>query len=228
MPIINMVYKKKKWWKPWANTLLYLPLESNITDQSWNSRSTSATNVSFTTVWWLASASIPSNWYITIPNDIVSYSISERTVSCLIYVTSLQVSQRRSILRMLKNWVSYNNILILENTTNIYDNIATSSTTLSQAYWTWYLVNSRNNIVATCNSSWHNLYINWTKIATATWFDKPRWVKYNSINDAMKIWGSDSWQWLNGNMREMIMEDVMWSDDDVSNYYNRIKSKLWL
>ena len=32
MPIINMVYKKKKWWKPWANTLAYFPLTDNEND----------------------------------------------------------------------------------------------------------------------------------------------------------------------------------------------------
>lgn len=52
MPIINMVYKKKKGWKPWGNTLVYYPLTSTSTvnDMSGNNR-TLTTAHSLPTFW---------------------------------------------------------------------------------------------------------------------------------------------------------------------------------
>lgn len=215
------------WWEPDASrTLLYLPLESNATDYSWNSRSTSSTNVSFATVWGLASASIPSNWYITIPDNMVSYSITAGTISCLLYVTTTSSSSRRWIISMLKNWVSWANIIFKENTSNIE--------TLTM--WTWtaiqitsssYSANQWFHLVWTSDSSSTDLYVNWVKVATWAWTTRPRWTKTNTTNDAYRIGNSNTWsQWLAGSMREMILEQKKWSAEDVSNYYNRIKAKL--
>lgn len=53
-------------WTPDASrTLLYLPLESNVTDYSGNNRSTSPSNISYWTLWWIQTAYNSSwNWYI--------------------------------------------------------------------------------------------------------------------------------------------------------------------
>ena len=221
----KQVYPKYEWKPDASRTLLYLPLESNATDQSWNSRSTSATNVSYTTVWWLASASIPSNWYITIPDNMVSYSTSEMTVSCLLYTTTAQSSTRRCILWMLKNWVSWNAIQYAENNTVLWNFIWWDSLWLD----TSKPINEWFHIVVTCDSSSHNMYLNWVKVATWTWSTRPRWTKSNTTNDACRIGNGNTWsQWLAGNMREMILEKKKRSDEDVSKYYQRIKSKLWI
>ena len=63
MRALLMTAKKKGGWQPWANTLLYFPLENNAIDIVNNVSLTSSWTTNYTTVWGVQSAEFTkSNW----------------------------------------------------------------------------------------------------------------------------------------------------------------------
>lgn len=218
-------------WTPWANTLLYLPLESDVVDKSWKSWRTFGTNsLTYTTVGWVQSVHVGTSWWIllTAPKPIVTPSVSKQTISILTYVTSQQTSARRIILE----WRVQNNVwtvLAFEwGTTEIRAFWDSVGDTVSANI----IANQRMHIVLTNCSEWKKLYLNWQLVSTWAWVSSPRWSWAYSYTQNQWIFtrrDGDYWWWLsmNGNARELIAEDTIWSAEDVSNYYQRIKAKLW-
>ena len=216
-------------WTPDASrTLLYLPLESNATDYSGNNRTTSATSVTYTTVGWVQSAHVWTTWWIIVsPNDFISHSLNYKTNSVLVYVTSATSSSRRVIFECAKQNYYHFWWMLSENSTNIqfWSNWCGSNTV------SWTVANSWLHLVQTIWDGYIKFYINWTLVDTqtySTWY--AWWNRSNSIEQNMTIfndrgWVSDS-RWLQWNARELIFENILWSAEDVSKYYNRIKGKL--
>jgi len=218
-------------WTPNDHTLLYLPLESDVVDRSWKSWRTFTTSwLSYTTVGGVHSVHVWTNWwaYLTAPKPIVTPSVSKQTISILTYVTSQQTSDRRDILE----WRVQNNVWTV---------LAFEwGTTEIRAFWdsVWdmlsanIIANQRMHIVLTNCSEWKKLYLNWQLVSSWAWVSSPRWSWAYSYEQSQWILcrrGGDYWWWLslNGNARELIAEDTIWSAEDVSNYYQRIKTKLW-
>ena len=87
MPIINMVYKKKKWWEPWTNTIWYWKLNWNLNDEMWNyngSKTNSAT-ITYEALPWdsnIQCAKVYSNGWddgISLPNTICNQILAAQT-----------------------------------------------------------------------------------------------------------------------------------------------------
>ena len=221
----KQVYPYK--WTPWSNTLLYLPLESDVVDYSWRSISTTASWVSYTTVWWVTSAHIWNTWWISVAAWAVTKDLSEMTISLLFYLPTATYSSRRVLMEFNNN--SYCNFSILNN----------ANTT--QMIW-WYVLWDLNtdfsaqqwiNIVYTGNSSNYKLYKNWVFIWQKSWSSTPRWTWTGSSSEigqyifCGRAWTSNT-PFVNWNIREVIFEKKKRSDADVSKYYQRIKAKLWI
>lgn len=217
-------------WQPWSNTLLYLPLESDVVDKSWKSWRTFTTNsLSYTTVWGVQSIHVWTSWgiYLTAPKPIVTTSVSNQTVSILVYFTSSTTSSRRMILE----WRVQNSVgTVLA---------AEANTTEIRAFWdsVWDTVsanitaNQRLHIVLTNCADGKKMYLNWQLASSWAWSSAPRWSRWYSYSNNQWIFArrdGDYWWWLslNGNARELICENIIWSAEDVSNYYKRIKAKL--
>lgn len=221
-------------WQPWENTLLYLPLESDVVDQSWQAttRVFTTSSLSYTTVWWVPSVHIWSTGWIklTTPYPLQSDVTKPMTLSILVYITNWQISTRRAIFDIAAtNWnrlfwafkENTNNIQFWNQDTDIY------------AQFTDY-INNWMHIVVTW-SVWNPLkmYINW-ELKTTWWTNltRPRWNWPYSHDNAQWIlcdrnvnsYGDG----LNWNARELILEDAEWTAQEVADYYTRIKSKLWI
>jgi len=83
MPIINMVYKKKKGWKPWANTIAYYKFDWNLNDSSGNNHNFSGTNMTvtyWTLSWWAKYIHFP-NWAWANTQSWMPYSTSSYTIN---------------------------------------------------------------------------------------------------------------------------------------------------
>ena len=227
-----MVYKKK-WWKPNANTILYLPLESDVVDKSWKSWRTFTTSwLSYTTVGWVPSAHVWTTWwaYLTAPSPFVDSSIdkTKQTISILFYVTTQQSSSRRILYEFAKNWAEYFALVLKENSTNIQysDSYAW--------YWSWTTIvaNQWNNVIVTADTTERNIYINGSLAWNwSSWNTPPRWSRPSASENAQWILCSRNWNYdqaLNWNSRELIIEDKKWTAQEVADYYTQIKSKLWI
>lgn len=209
-------YKKEVFdWKPDASrTLLYLPLESNATDYSWNSRWTSPSNITYASLWGIMCANanwsnskiqVTPNWFCNYNND------TYWTISMLVYLRSLATSWAWT------KWIEF----AIQNKTQFV------------IWWGWFSewLNKRLHVVSVRNKTdWtHKYYINWELSVSETLSDMPRWKWPNSYEQGQYLFCS---RWGNNNrmnwwMRELIIENVLWSDEYIANYYKWIKNKLW-
>lgn len=231
MPIINMVYKKKKGWKPWANTRVYLPLESDVVDKSWKSWRTFTTSwISYTTVWGVLSAHWTWSNYIRMdtPYPLVNETwvdTNNLTVSLWFYVTSTYSSTRRSLFEFTRYSNQNITLALKENTYIIQWNDGSwygSDTTYNANVW--------NNVILTASGTNKKIYINgilkwsWNTGVWAWGYWKNSWWQ----TQAIITWRDLTQEWLIWNMREFIIEDKEWTAQDVSNYYNQTKANFWL
>jgi hypothetical protein len=214
-------------WTPDASrTLLYLPLESNATDYSWNSRSTSPSNISYWTLWWINTA-YNSSWNGKIqvtPTDIVVWS-TEWTVSMLVYYT-----WALSEYRMAMNFNRYNSYWLWIWLYNSKWTFWTNSNDASFAPASPLSTNNWYHVLYTVDSNGAIAYINWSQVAF--WTKTTSSIRWDWSNDnpwnqmlfCSRGWNNNYWKWW---IREVIIEKRKRSAEDVSNYYQRIKAKLW-
>lgn len=239
MPIFNTEYKSfKQWWTPWANTLLYLPLESDFADQSWQAttRVFSTSSLTYTTVWWVPSVHIWTTWWakLTTPYPLIYYTETDPvTISVLVYVTSQQTSSRRVIL---DRWATNGNrfFFALEWwTTNIryaidYNNVWKEVS----PRWT-ITANQRMHLALVSTTSSIKGYKNGELVWEITpWRANPWGYRSNNYDNTQWIFCTrdvNSYtDGLNWNARELIIEQKEWTADNVSQYYSFIKNKLWI
>ena len=219
-------------WIPNDNTLLYLPLQSDVVDKSWQSttRVFSSSWISYTTVGWVPSIHIGTTWWLllTTPNPLVTSNTANQTISVLVYVTSQSSSSSRKILEFAIKDKEHTMLHLSSNWYYWY--YWESAWSVATPSWS-IIANQRVHIVATTDSSSKKIYINWSLSASWAWSNTPRWIRPNSTEQSQTIFNVRWWltgsQWLNWNARELIIEDKMWSAADVSKYYQRIKAKLW-
>ena len=212
------------WWQPWANTLLYLPLEQDVSDYSLNHYATTSSWVTYTTVWWVQSVHINSTGWISLTWTAPDASVTEQTCSIWYYVTSQTSSSRRCLWEIAKQNVCYTWCVLKENSTNI------QYTDENGWVWSWTTItaNQWNNVIITCDASARKIYINWTLAWSWTWRNRPRGNYPYSYEQSNTIFNSrdglSASNWLRWNARELIFEDVVWDAQKVLVYYNATKN----
>lgn len=235
MAILNLVYWGTSQWWGWRQTeytQLYLPLENDIIDYSWKDRTTRQSGVTFTTVGGIQSANFPATWYIEVwPTWFVNYNSWPKTISALFYVTSATDSHRRTILEFHNYHINADMLNIKEWTSQIRCAWAWQTYT-DFTSWSVVVANKWTHVVWTTDTTYNKLYLDGVKIVETTWWPYPWGYSNNNIEPAQNIWNwrdltSWGWDWLRWNLREIILENKIWSADDVSSYYNWIKAKLW-
>ena len=211
MPIINMVYKKKKWWKPWANTIAYYPLNSTSTylDKSWNNRNLTV----YSSPTYTATYADLTNWCFAIPN--MTYSTC--TVSFWCKRNWTQTS------RALVDMVSNDTFIRYWYGTNWYTNFQKSKPSWSGEQ---YLTNDTNRhlYTVTNNSSNCLVYLDGTLKFTLASFG-------TQTSAWSRIWAV--WNWTSPNnpniyVSEFIIEDKARAAQEIADYYNSTKSNYWL
>lgn len=226
MPIINMVYKKKEqWWKPWANTIAYYPLNSTSTVNDMSGNNHTLTNVGSVTFDSIAATFSWSNYLYCSP----LWETNPFTVSFWLYIDS---SSRDSTEKWLvrHTWGTYywwHSTLINHSTmphtkdirvgTEPSNNVTYSSSTPSD----WW-----HNVVLVCSTSNMSFYLDnvlqGTNTAAAqTW-----------NNWYFTIW-IEYWNWFNNcfykwKMSEVIVESWLRDETARTNYYNQTKANYWI
>lgn len=227
MPKVKKIYMRQNGvekqvypprWNPWANTILYMPFETDLLDHSGNNISFTNTNVTlvnqtayfngsaklvnsnftsylsavpFTLSFWIKQPSIVNDGWLIVSNKKVSgswYWWDLQNISWKIRVESV--------------WWG----------TNIFSNTLSTNT--------WYLV------TVVFSSSNKYLYMNGSLLTSWT-------STINSFRDEFRIWVNDADSWMtpvyiNGYMSDLIMEKVAWTQQQVTDYYNLVKSNYWL
>lgn len=222
-------------WEPNASrTILYLPLESNATDQSWNNRSTTAIWITYTNKGWVMCATNTWSGYINLTTSAANYllpSTWEATVNVRIYRTSNDTSKNRNIFE----WEVQNKIWILfqiYNSTYYLRLITTWSTDKWGTFGTTSIaINTWVNLCLRIKNSSAECFINWQYVWVQSslnnnWFGS----RQNSSEQwcyllANRTWTNNQLLWA---AREFIYENTYWSNENISNYYLQSKTKLWI
>jgi hypothetical protein len=223
MPIINMVYKKKQGWKPWANTIAYYPLTANANDYSGNGYN--ATNYGGTfseenwCYFWIAASRL------VLPSMTIWQTF---TISAWIKLPNWQPTWNLE-LDIYREWeYSYRNIFyscvawwIACHTWN--NGTSSNAKTVSATFWTWW-----NNIILSKNWTSYSIYQNGVLLETFSsaynisipWWSTPTniWHDVNSTSEYSAFWY----------IKDHIIEDKARTAQEVADYYNSTKSNYGL
>ena len=203
MPIINMVYKKK-WWKPWSNTIAYYQLKNDIKDYSGNWHD-------WYTARWTTTFSDNACQFNTLRCNDTLFSNYSGDITILAYVLS---ATSTASFWFAADWSRFPTWKFLENNFWIYNN-----------WWeaiNWQNLTFPNLLVAVKSWTSVTLYI-WDTI-NATWTinksipTNTNWIYiwwYGNNNETMKVWN-------------LIVENKARTAQEVANYYNQTKSNYWL
>lgn len=217
MPIINLVYEapENSWWQPWANTVGYRPLETDLKDYSWN-------NYDFTTYSWTTTFvnwMVQTNWKIY--RNSVMNNLRWNDFTLLMYIVPSNNSSDESY-------------LFFSNNNNL------AYCTINFWYWFWtyrlgWVVNwtrewnyysaslDWNPHLLCVTKSWnsYDLYLDGvfaqnetTNVAIPADTYMVLW-NVTSKTKTMKFW-------------KLIIEDRKWTAQEILNYYNQTKWNYWL
>lgn len=213
-------------WQPWADTVAYYPLTSSTTttDSQWNYNLSNSWNVTFGTHNSVSCAYF--NWTSTsrLYNSSISYnSYPTYTVNCRFFL-DYSGSRYQTIYTIWNTyatwllWVWYNyNVNWWSIALWAYAGGYETVTQISIS------TNTRHNLVVVVNWSSSKQYLDWVQIATYT----------NSLSNTqtwLNLWcpshnSSDTlWWWIS----EFILENKVWTNEDIENYYNKTKWDYWI
>lgn len=218
-------------WTPDASrTLLYLKLENNVTDSSWNSVSVNSSGISYWTAGDKYYAQLTSTSGYIRPTATLAQQIWtwDFTVSFFMYLVSNSTWEA--------SWMFW----------DWYDSWSPRPWICIRVYTDWDFAwmddwNGANQVKTPCSkNTWHyQTYV------------RKNWVCYCYLDGAFVWQHNHSWNlaspWVNkfyilnrsdyspqrwsstwARISEVIFENVAWTADDVQNYYNSTKSNYWL
>lgn len=225
--LANQPTPPSPWRQPWVNTVLYVPMDTDLLDHWPNNISLTNTNVTISNVGWVDAGLFPTiDAYYNLSVDLSSY-ISSGDFTVLVWVNALE----------LPTWSNPTPF------TSIRWGFATSpyrwtSMTLSTGWFVigveWWQVQS--SIIPTLNTwclicwvyktnEWI-LYINWNQEATSSWT-----LSYGFQNFGIWMdWGDDEWKrrhrrWY---MSNFIIENKVWTSQEIQDYYDQTKWDYWI
>lgn len=227
MAIINMVYlaKEEGWWQPWANTLVYYDFDDTLNDGSWNNHPATVAQWSAVYITWIEWKAITCSWnvmksWITTNNIIADW----HTLSFRVKLTALASWWDYRVMWGLgvSSWIFHINIgnwawwwTWVCLWTNIWGDDNQNRRTFTYNFNT----TDRFNVVFTFDNWNIKCYINKTLIDTQTLQTTWSWDFYIGSNYQV-----NSGDRVNGYIDEFIVEDKIWSQTDVNDYYDGIIS----
>ena len=219
-------------WKPWANTLLYIPMDtaSGTTDQS-NYHRTYTTSWLTHTTFNGVDCYQNSNWNINLWTSATSWLVpSSLEFTANFWVYKPNTTSWTAIFAWAVQSSYFQSIQFNENQKIQYDwwNPSTTEWRIADnnARWTtsWHL------LTITIKDWVNSFYIDSNLIGTNSW-GANNWFGawHTNIQQWIYIYaarnGSWVWSWY---VWEVIMEDKWWSSDDITKYFNQKKWNYWL
>lgn len=215
-------------WTPWANTILYLPLNTTdtYTDQSWNSRTVTNYGIQFWTYSWVDCAYFDNGsgdalvlGNFTIPSDL--------TVSWWQYQTQVPTDTDGKTFQFEASndamFVAYTKWTSPRGLTFETKNNGTTATKTTWVNLTWkrvYLNFKSDSTGSTLTTIDNGTTQTWTNSGHRSFTPSKMWL-WNYP------WRSPNRRRV-GYMSEFIMESTVWSAADITAYYNQTKATYWI
>lgn len=213
-----------------TRTLLYLQLQNNVTDSSWNSVSVSSSGITYGTAGdYYYAQTTSTTAYITPPATLAQQIWTwDFTVSFFLYpITHTRSESAWRFWDWYDSWSPRPWICIRYGRDwNIGwndDGNGTNQCSIACSQNTWhYQAYVRKNGVCYCY--FDGAYVwqhNHTRNLASPWVNK--FYILNRSDYSAQRWSS-AW----ARISEVIFENVAWTSDDVTAYYNSMKSNYWL
>lgn len=203
-------------WEPWSNTMSYFPFNSQyqFSDTTWNFTPSATSNISITTLNWIECAYNSNiNGYATFSKNFSTWG-NAHTWSCWVYRTSN--SPERQVIASTWQWSWTNAKVMWFHYQNLFF-WGWSNDTYDTVEWP---LNQRFNFIWTYDWTTSKCYYNGTLVKTKTQTYTASSNNYASLFD-QRIQGTGWGQWFLWYIKDLVMENVAWSDNDVTDYYNR-------
>lgn len=231
MPILNMVYYAAEWgggWQPWADTLLYYDFEHT----SWTTETDVVGNYNWTynstpTIWTLSSGKkyFDTEWnkYCYTNSVISNLNYNNCTVNVWLYIQNFNSKSRFGQTR----WNTPNGqwTIFLEDNSSWFQCCLWPTSN-----WIWWLsktyLTGWTNLVLTNDWTTFKVYSNGTQIGTkssASW----SWSRKLYIWVATAYWWELAAIW-DTRFGSMIIENKVWTQQDITDYFNSTKSNYWI
>lgn len=198
-------------WNPWANTVAYYPLTSNANDMVGNYNLSAYAGITYSSDWALLPNTTASTW-MKEPDGMIDTSL---TWTISYWEKPLWASPWWYDGRWIDLKTTNNRLLSLwSSDSQMFANANFSDTaTITETTDVWY------NHVITISNWAVNIYTDWNQTPTLT--TSITWDSYNFR------WGQEfdnsadkQFYWY---LKDIIIENVVWSTQDISNYYNLMK-----
>ena len=234
MPILNMIYWSTGWggwgWQPWANTIAYYPLATDVNDASGNNLNLTNYGITFSDWYAILETSNRTNvqWpYAVYPSWITWY----KTISCRFYKTW-------TTNWMLCIWHSNGTI------SNAYFQLRTQNPnwfSLAASWWWTYNGDITNNSYTINLNQWHLVTItqdvtqnswawSWNITVYLDW--NFYWTVNRYMNRPLYWFGSATEWWYYYNFpwkfSNLIIENKEWTAEEVSAYFDLTKWDYWI
>lgn len=220
-----MFWSSGWWWswrQPWINTVAYFPMSSNLTDVI--SSNSLTWNCTFWTIWWstINCAITTSNWLSWTWANLPQWT-DPRTVSMWFYFDWSNTNEWWAITYWTGGW--NNQVFWTYSELSDWDwKLWLSQRWASSWYYytrttdSWYLITMTYN-----SSNQWKLYMNWTYIWLWNYNIATTW------NDIL-LWGLiwNPWDYLYWWFSNLIIENVEWTAEEISDYYNLTKWDYWI
>jgi len=220
MPIINMVYKKKKGWKPSSYTLAYRPFKSDLKDYSGN--------------WYDFSI---KDWTVSYDNNMVTISSRLRTANNTAVMTNY-AGDFTELWYTQSSGSTNNWFMFLFNPNDNWTSAAFWINTdwcewsyiyWNNQWWTWAKYSTVPTWVHLLafvkTSSAKILYLDWVEVARDT--TNVNAVGSASWMTAMWLWRHSAW-WGTARWWNLILEKRAWTVDEIQAYFNQTKWDYWI
>ena len=207
-------------WTPTSNTIAYYPLNWDGNDYSWNNKNlTSSWATSYTTVWGVLSANFGGSNYLY-NSSLTCSSIGQTfTIAWWFYSSwQLWVTCMGKASNLWHWWgLYYETGLLWRIRAETQNNNSPTRFMPSISYVEWW-----HHLVFTHNSSWWAIY--YDGVSKQTWSMPMDYDWYLILGASL----DSSTYYFNWNISNLILENKVWTAEEISNYYNSTKSTFWL
>lgn len=201
---------------PWANTVAYFPFTSSTTvyDQSWN-------NNDLTNAWGVVFTNDYAEWPTT--SELYNNSFTIPSVVYMgLWVNATSFTDYND--RIVRSW---NDVWLMYR--NPWDNDYTFLNEKSGSGNT--MVGSTPPVA----NKWYYVFTTWTNWSLKLWFID-NWTMVTTTSPyslstsgiSLGIGTSSVYDAYRGYMSELIIEDKVWTDQEIIDYYDSMKANYWI
>ena len=218
------------WWHPWANTLVYLTLDWDATDRSWNWNGHDG-SLPWSYSWENIIDSSKKCFHISQDGNYITWNYGtalgsgDRTVSIWVKFDSVLSQQTTDAFIWRYGWWSQwerfgvwhnDNSSTMLGIIRYYDDPYTNSFT--------YDTNRHNYVITYSDTNKAKVYVDWQPIIMTNNAN----ISFNTIGDTYAVWNFRSYGGWSKYLSEFILEDKERTSQEVSNYFNQTKWDYWI